>query len=163
GRPRVLLPAALWARLSEAQRDALLLHELAHLRRGDHWVRRLELAVLGLYWWLPTVWWARREIQRAEEECCDAWVVWASPRSADEGTDIGLGVPGDQRNAPPEPPAPQRPPGGFVNVQPPADPTQAGPMSGGARAAYRERMLAPLRDEIELLQVQVQIAEAKLK
>jgi beta-lactamase regulating signal transducer with metallopeptidase domain len=77
--PRLLLPAELWGRLDEAQRDALLAHELAHLRRRDHWVRRLELVVLGLYWWHPVAWWARRRLQEAEEECCDAWVVWALP------------------------------------------------------------------------------------
>ncbi len=77
--PRLLLPAALWGRLDEGQRDALLAHELAHLRRRDHWVRRLELLVLGLYWWHPVAWWARRRLQEAEEECCDAWVVWALP------------------------------------------------------------------------------------
>jgi beta-lactamase regulating signal transducer with metallopeptidase domain len=77
--PRLLLPAALWGRLDEGQRDALLAHELAHLRRRDHWARRLELVVLGLYWWHPVAWWARRRLQEAEEECCDAWVVWALP------------------------------------------------------------------------------------
>jgi beta-lactamase regulating signal transducer with metallopeptidase domain len=77
--PRLLLPAALWGRLDDGQRDALLAHELAHLRRRDHWVRRLELLVLGLYWWHPVAWWARRRLQEAEEECCDAWVVWALP------------------------------------------------------------------------------------
>ena len=76
------MPAALWERLTEPQRDTLLVHELAHLRRGDHWVRRLELLVMGLYWWHPVVWWARREIQEAEEQCCDAWVVWALPDAA---------------------------------------------------------------------------------
>jgi beta-lactamase regulating signal transducer with metallopeptidase domain len=77
--PRLLLPAGLWARLTEEQRASLLVHELAHLRRRDHWVRRLELVVLGLYWWHPVVWWARRRLQDAEEECCDAWVTWALP------------------------------------------------------------------------------------
>jgi beta-lactamase regulating signal transducer with metallopeptidase domain len=80
--PRVLLPAGLWERLSGEQRDTLLLHELAHLRRGDHWVRRLELIVLGLYWWYPVVWWARLCLQEAEEQCCDAWVAWALPEAA---------------------------------------------------------------------------------
>jgi beta-lactamase regulating signal transducer with metallopeptidase domain len=80
--PRLLIPADLLARLSAAQRAALLVHELAHLRRRDHWVRWLELAVLALYWWLPVAWWARRELQETEEECCDAWVVWALPGSA---------------------------------------------------------------------------------
>lgn len=82
GSPRLLLPAKLWERLSDEQRDTLLAHELAHLRRGDPWVRRLELVVLGLYWWHPVAWWARRRLQEAEEQCCDAWVVWAFPQSA---------------------------------------------------------------------------------
>jgi beta-lactamase regulating signal transducer with metallopeptidase domain len=81
-RPRLLLPAALWPRLSEEQQETLLAHELAHLRRRDHWVRRLELVVLGLYWWHPVAWWARRQLQEAEEQCCDAWVAAVLPESA---------------------------------------------------------------------------------
>jgi beta-lactamase regulating signal transducer with metallopeptidase domain len=64
--PRLFLPEGLWARLSAEQRDTLLAHELAHLRRGDHWVRRLELLALGLYWWLPVAWWCRRRLQETE-------------------------------------------------------------------------------------------------
>lgn len=79
---RLLLPAGLLERLSTEQRQALLAHELAHLRRGDPWVRYLEMAVLAMYWWCPLVWWARHELREAEEECCDAWVVWALPGSA---------------------------------------------------------------------------------
>src|SRR5262249_14901796 len=83
GRVRVLLvPEGLWWRLDETQRDALLLHELAHLRRGDHWVRWLELVVLGLYWWHPAAWWACSSLRDAEEQCCDAWVVWVMPGAA---------------------------------------------------------------------------------
>jgi beta-lactamase regulating signal transducer with metallopeptidase domain len=83
-RPRVLLPEALWKRLSEPQRESLLVHELAHLRRRDHWVRLLELLVVSLYWWHPVVWWARGRLRQAEEQCCDAWVVWAFPDRAEE-------------------------------------------------------------------------------
>lgn len=79
---RLLLPQWLLARLSGEQRAAMLVHELAHLRRRDHWVRALELLVLGFYWWCPLVWWAQRELREAEEECCDAWVLWALPGSA---------------------------------------------------------------------------------
>ena len=81
-RPLVLLPSGLWQGLTERQRDTLLVHELAHLRRRDHWVRRLELVVLGLYWWHPVAWWAQRELQEAEEPCCDAWVVRTLPEEA---------------------------------------------------------------------------------
>lgn len=80
--PRLLLPADLWPRLTADEQTTLLLHELVHLKRRDHWVRRLELLVLGLYWWNPIAWWARREIQQAEEMCCDSWVVSTAPESA---------------------------------------------------------------------------------
>jgi beta-lactamase regulating signal transducer with metallopeptidase domain len=82
--PSLIMPAALWERLSESQRDTLLVHELAHLRRGDHWMRRFELMVLGLYWWHPVAWWARNRMQEAEEECCDGWVLWALPAAAED-------------------------------------------------------------------------------
>lgn len=80
--PRLLVPAELWRKLSAEQQDTLLAHELGHLRRGDQWVRRLELLVLGVYWWHPVVWWARRRLQEAEEECCDALVVALLPDAA---------------------------------------------------------------------------------
>lgn len=79
GKPRLLLPTDLLARLSEEQLDTLFVHELAHLRRRDPWVRVLEFVVLGLYWWHPVVWYARRELREAEEQCCDAWVVSMLP------------------------------------------------------------------------------------
>jgi beta-lactamase regulating signal transducer with metallopeptidase domain len=77
--PRLLIPAELWDLLSLRQRASLLLHELAHLKRNDHWVRALELVALTLFWWHPAAWWARHELRQAEEQCCDAWVTWALP------------------------------------------------------------------------------------
>src|SRR5207253_11039399 len=74
--PRLLFPAKLLERLNDEQRATLLAHELAHYRRRDHWVRLVELLVSGLYWWHPVIWWARHELHEAEEQCCDAWVVW---------------------------------------------------------------------------------------
>ena len=82
GRPRLLVPSELWSATSLDERNALLLHELAHLKRRDHWVRWLELIVGGLYWWHPAIWWGRRLLREAEEQCCDAWVIWAMPKGA---------------------------------------------------------------------------------
>ncbi|SIN70134.1 Signal transducer regulating beta-lactamase production, contains metallopeptidase domain [Singulisphaera sp. GP187] len=79
---RLVLPADLLRCLEPEERDTLLAHELAHLRRHDNWVRLLELTAIGLFWWHPVVWWARREIGRAEEYCCDSWVVWLLPEAA---------------------------------------------------------------------------------
>ena len=81
-RPRLYLPSQLWHRLCERRRATLLIHELAHLRRADHWVRCLELVTCCIYWWNPVVWWAFRELREYEEQCCDAWVVWALPQGA---------------------------------------------------------------------------------
>jgi beta-lactamase regulating signal transducer with metallopeptidase domain len=82
GRARLLVPSELWPGLSESQQTALITHELAHLKRKDHWIRWLDLAVTGLYWWHPVVWWARRGLREAEEQCCDAWAVWATPQGS---------------------------------------------------------------------------------
>jgi bla regulator protein blaR1 len=82
GRPQLLVPSKLWMEMGDDARTSLLLHELAHLKRRDHWVRWLEIVVAGLYWWHPVAWWARRALREAEEQCCDAWVVWAMPDRA---------------------------------------------------------------------------------
>ncbi|HBI45970.1 MAG TPA: hypothetical protein DDY78_24400 [Planctomycetales bacterium] len=79
GRPRILFPADLLKQVGREQQNALLVHELAHLRRRDHWVRWLEFAAAGLYWWNPVLWFARRELREAEEQCCDAWVTSTLP------------------------------------------------------------------------------------
>jgi bla regulator protein blaR1 len=76
---RILVPQQLWDRLEPTQQDSLLVHELAHLRRRDHWVRLLETAVTLVYWWHPVVWFARRRLHEAEEQCCDAWVLGILP------------------------------------------------------------------------------------
>jgi bla regulator protein BlaR1 len=81
-RPRLILPTELWKGLDDHQRATLVIHELAHLRRGDHHLRLFELLVTALYWWHPVLWWARQALRDVEEQCCDAWVVWAAPDAA---------------------------------------------------------------------------------
>ncbi len=80
--PRLVLPTGLLSRLTEQELDALLAHELAHVRRGDHWVRLVEVAATALFWWYPVAWWSRRALRRAEERCCDEWVLRVLPSSA---------------------------------------------------------------------------------
>lgn len=55
--------------------EAVILHELAHLRRGDLWVRRLQwLAGVLLFFW-PIVAWVNRRIDLAREQACDEWAL----------------------------------------------------------------------------------------
>ncbi|MBK9374414.1 MAG: M48 family metalloprotease [Holophagales bacterium] len=81
-RPKLLLPRDLLPELDGDELDALLAHELAHVKRRDHWVRFLEIGATALFWWYPVAWWSRRELRRAEERCCDEWVLRALPDSA---------------------------------------------------------------------------------
>ncbi|HSN57710.1 MAG TPA: TonB family protein [Candidatus Sulfomarinibacteraceae bacterium] len=79
GKVRLILPSQLMARLDGRQTEALLAHELAHLRRRDHWVRHVELAALALFWWNPIAWWATARVRRAQELCCDQRVAALLP------------------------------------------------------------------------------------
>ncbi len=81
-RPVLLVPEGLFRQMEASALDTLLVHELAHLARRDHWVRVLEFFALGVCWWNPLVWLARREIHEAEEQCCDAWVPRILPGAA---------------------------------------------------------------------------------
>ena len=79
GRPRVILPAQLVERLDADAREAILAHELAHVRRRDHLTRLLELVATTVFWWHPVVWWASRRLRALEEQCCDAAVLQTVP------------------------------------------------------------------------------------
>ncbi len=74
----LIFPEQLLDRLDSEATGTLLTHELAHYKRKDHWVRMIALMATGFFWWHPAVWWARREIEAVEEECCDALVLKAA-------------------------------------------------------------------------------------
>lgn len=75
----ILLPKRLFSEITLEQLDTVIIHELAHLVRRDDLVRILEAVVTCLFWWNPLVWWTRRELRSAEEDCCDALVVCTLP------------------------------------------------------------------------------------
>ena len=57
----------------------LAAHELAHLKRRDHWVAWLEVLLSSVCWWNPVLWYVRPRVRRYAEQACDAWAVWAFP------------------------------------------------------------------------------------
>jgi beta-lactamase regulating signal transducer with metallopeptidase domain len=81
GWPTLLWPACLLERLPAERARAIAVHELAHLRRRDHWVRWLELLAGCLWWWNPLFWYVRRQLRQNAELACDAWVVSLLPAS----------------------------------------------------------------------------------
>jgi len=70
-RPVIWLPAALWARLPDAQKDALLAHELAHVRRRDWLWNGVQHVLEAVLWFHPAAWWLGRRIRDEREHACD--------------------------------------------------------------------------------------------
>jgi beta-lactamase regulating signal transducer with metallopeptidase domain len=91
-RPTIVLPKRLVSKLDDEAVALILAHELAHLRRRDHWVRVVELIVTIVYWWNPLVWVTRSQIHEAEELCCDAWVRCAFPDCAKRYAEVVLQI-----------------------------------------------------------------------
>jgi beta-lactamase regulating signal transducer with metallopeptidase domain len=79
GRPRLLWPAALEIDTADACIDGIVVHELAHIKRGDHFVGWIELAAGVVWWWNPLFWSVRSARREQAELACDAWVISALP------------------------------------------------------------------------------------
>ncbi|HEV8060491.1 MAG TPA: M56 family metallopeptidase, partial [Gemmataceae bacterium] len=80
-RPWLLWPAALDQHLSSESHRTVIVHELAHLRRRDHWIGWLQLAGECIFWWNPLFWFVRRQIRFQAELACDAWVMHLLPEA----------------------------------------------------------------------------------
>ena len=74
-KPLVLLPASAVTGLSETQLRAILLHELAHIRRHDYLVNLLQTVIESLLFYHPLVWWMSSQIRIERENCCDDIVL----------------------------------------------------------------------------------------
>jgi len=70
-RPVVLLPVRALTGLSEAQIEAVIAHELAHVRRLDCFVNLFQIATETLLFYHPAVWWVSQRIRAEREHCCD--------------------------------------------------------------------------------------------
>lgn len=68
-RPVIVLPPSALYGLKERELEAVLAHELAHIRRRDFAVNVAQSAIEALLFFHPAVWWVSRSI-RAERECC---------------------------------------------------------------------------------------------
>lgn len=74
-KPIILLPAALMTQLPPAAVEAVVLHELMHIRRRDFVVRLLQGLVEAVFYYHPAVWWLSAVVSREREYACDDAVV----------------------------------------------------------------------------------------
>lgn len=72
GRLRLIWPDALTGEKALRRSRGIIAHELAHVRRRDHWVAWLELAAGVIWWWNPLFWFVRRRLRESAEMACDA-------------------------------------------------------------------------------------------
>ena len=85
-RPVILLPTSALTGLSPSHLEAILLHELAHIRRLDYLINLLQTIVETLLFYHSAVWWVSRRIRIERENCCDDVAVSVLGGSRDYAT-----------------------------------------------------------------------------
>jgi beta-lactamase regulating signal transducer with metallopeptidase domain len=74
-RPVIIIPAALPQKLSESELRSVLLHELAHFKRGDLWISHAQILLQIVYWYNPLLWLANATLRRLREQAVDERVL----------------------------------------------------------------------------------------
>ena len=81
-KPVILVPMGILAQLPQDQLEAVLLHELAHIRRRDYLVNLLQGLVEALLFFNPAIWWISSLIREERENCCDDIAIRATRSKA---------------------------------------------------------------------------------
>jgi beta-lactamase regulating signal transducer with metallopeptidase domain len=86
-RPVLLLPAEITTRLTPPQLEAVLRHEVCHVRRHDNLTSAIHMLVEAIFWFHPLVWWIGAHMLEERERACDESVVrsGSDPRTYAEG------------------------------------------------------------------------------
>jgi beta-lactamase regulating signal transducer with metallopeptidase domain len=74
-RPVLLLPENYIEKLNEVEAEHVLMHELAHIKRGDLIVHGLCLILQIIYWFNPFLIWMRKQMKYVREICCDITIA----------------------------------------------------------------------------------------
>ncbi len=74
-KPMVVIPSWMMSETSAAELNAILLHELAHLGRGDDWTNLIQKILGALLFFHPAVWWINRKLSLEREMACDDLVL----------------------------------------------------------------------------------------
>jgi len=77
-RPAVVVPRSLWSELAPSDMKQIILHEMAHLDRGDDWTNLLQKLLRAISPLNPALVWAERHLCREREQACDDAVLDAA-------------------------------------------------------------------------------------
>lgn len=81
-KPVILLPIGLMSSLPYNQVEAILLHELAHVKRNDYLVNLIKSIVEVLFFYHPVLWWVSSKIDEEREHCCDDLTIQVSSQKS---------------------------------------------------------------------------------
>lgn len=74
-RPVLLWPASIGLRLNDQQVEAIIAHEIAHVRRRDNLAAAVHMVVQATFWFHPLVWWLSARLVDERERACDQDVI----------------------------------------------------------------------------------------
>jgi bla regulator protein blaR1 len=74
-RPVLIWPEGISARLGDAQLDAIVAHEVWHVRRRDNLAAAMHMVVEAIFWFHPLVWWLGARLVEERERACDEQVL----------------------------------------------------------------------------------------
>ncbi len=77
-RPAVIVPHSLWSELAPSELKQIILHEMAHLDRGDDWTNLLQKLLRAVCPLNPALFWAERHLSLEREQACDDAVLDAA-------------------------------------------------------------------------------------
>ncbi len=111
-KPVILIPESMLERLTGAEFDQVVLHELSHLHRLDDWTRLFQALAGCVLFFHPAVWWIARQMDLEREVACDDAVVGISGSArgyagcltrltemmtSPAGSAMGIGAAGDRK------------------------------------------------------------------
>lgn len=74
-KPVILIPLSAFTHMSSDQLEAIMAHELAHIRRYDYLVNVFQSFMEALFFYHPVVWMIQKRIRKERENCCDDLAV----------------------------------------------------------------------------------------
>ncbi len=76
--PAIVVPMSMLTSLSSSELQAVLAHELAHIRRNDYLANLFQMVVEAAYFFNPALWWISRQVRVEREACCDQVAIETS-------------------------------------------------------------------------------------
>jgi bla regulator protein blaR1 len=85
--PVLMMPKGISARLKDSELEAIIAHEVAHVRHHDNLLAVLHMTIEALFWFHPMVWWLGSKLVQERERACDEEVLklGKDPQSYAEG------------------------------------------------------------------------------